>query len=97
MTLANWFKVNCVSCHSTVGGTDPNLDGYENAKLGAARSLVRSEAGTMPPGAALAPDNVKILSDWINNGMPKDDVGIPQNQDATSEIQPGSATDPCKS
>lgn len=51
------------------------MDGYDNAKLGAARSLVRAQAGTMPQGAPLAADRVKILADWITNGMPKDDVG----------------------
>ena len=39
-TLATWFNASCVSCHSAAGKIAPNLEGYDNAKLGAARSLI---------------------------------------------------------
>jgi len=61
----------CVSCHGNSGGC--NLETYENVKARAGdivrRALVER---SMPPGRPLTNMESRILTKWINDGMPND-------------------------
>ncbi|MBX7097185.1 MAG: hypothetical protein K1X89_05715 [Myxococcaceae bacterium] len=76
----------CVNCH-VAGGIAPfALDSYAQAKTYGASMVAATESGTMPPWRAGAADvhylrdpsltaaQKKVLSDWVNAGMPEGDA-----------------------
>ena len=62
------FKSRCFACHGS-GGQPPNLTTYDSAKAGANRSLIRMQAGTMPPAGALPAGETALFSSWISGAF----------------------------
>ena len=74
-SVAALLKARCTGCHMA-GATAPNLASYDLAKLGADRSLVRIEAGTMPPAGKLADAEIVLFKAWVTAGEPLGDPSL---------------------
>ncbi|MBM4250464.1 MAG: hypothetical protein FJ146_00655 [Deltaproteobacteria bacterium] len=66
--IAPYLQAKCNSCHR-VGGTPPVLTDFASAKLGAARSLVRMKAQTMPLTGGNTAKEIGDFELWIQGGM----------------------------
>ncbi len=67
--LQSFIDGKCVACHGTGGKPyAPDLTGYANAKSGGARSNVRIQANTMPPGGGLSADEQALFQKWVDGG-----------------------------
>ncbi len=68
------MEANCTNCHSRAAANEvrqaPNLDTYAAVYLASEASLVRMEAGTMPPAGSPAPstENIGKFRQWIEGG-----------------------------
>lgn len=58
----------CTACHNS-GAL--NLVGYANVKAHGVDALAAMEAGTMPKGRALKPEELEAMKAWVNGQMPE--------------------------
>ncbi|MEN9834141.1 MAG: hypothetical protein RL011_334 [Pseudomonadota bacterium] len=68
--IAPYLEAKCNSCHRP-GGAPPVLTDYATAKAGAARSLVRMKAQTMPLTGGNTAKEIGDFELWIQGGMPQ--------------------------
>ena len=96
--VAKLFATSCTSCHGATpaGGAPSSLVTYDDltkpsdddaSRTVADVSLERMQAAKrpMPPAGALAADKIKILSDWIEAGLPKGTCGSKSTTDGGTD------------
>lgn len=59
---------NCIQCHSTGGGTSPNLETYGGVSANAARIKAEVESKRMPIGGTLTDKEIQAISIWVDAG-----------------------------
>ena len=59
---------NCTQCHSTAGGTSPNLETYAGVSANAARIKTEVESKRMPIGGTLTDEEIQAISIWVDAG-----------------------------
>jgi uncharacterized membrane protein len=62
------IDARCTTCHSTSGGTFPNLTGFANVKAKADRIKVRVDNRSMPLGGSLTNAQIESIVKWVNEG-----------------------------
>jgi uncharacterized membrane protein len=73
-TIEPIISTNCAvsGCHVN-GQQRPTLETYEQIAANAARIMVRTSNGTMPPassGKELTLEEIEAISCWVNDGAP---------------------------
>lgn len=94
--VAKVLSDNCTSCHGTklYGAAKTalltrddlmrELDGRVVAEIVLER--MKDDVKPMPPGKALAEDQIAILESWVDQGMPQGTCGEATSEDAPPEI-----------
>jgi mono/diheme cytochrome c family protein len=82
-TIGPLFTSRCGSCHGEDGIQGLNLTTYQGAMQGGTNGpvivpgdasgsiLVQKQSGSTPHFGQLTPDELKLVSDWINAGAPE--------------------------
>lgn len=59
---------NCTQCHSTAGGTPPNLETYGGVSANAASIKAEVESKRMPIGGSLTDAEIQAIISWVDQG-----------------------------
>lgn len=60
---------NCIQCHSTSGGTPPNLETFGGVSANAAIIKAEVVSKRMPlGGGSLTDDEIQAISTWVDQG-----------------------------
>ena len=66
---SQFFQTRCDVCHSQ-GGAGINTSNYQAVVQQMTRIQQQISKQKMPPDSPLTPYESKLLSDWVQNGMP---------------------------
>ena len=66
-SIQTLLATNCTGCHRP-GATKPDLSTYQTAAAGGPRSLIRIQAGTMPPKGPLSSTDTANFQAWADGG-----------------------------
>ena len=82
------LAARCTSCHSTAGGSPPDLSTYAGASAAAQSSLDQVKGGLMPKSGALSAAEQEVFSQWLEGGVPEGDGAPPPAGDLKAMCHP---------
>lgn len=68
--IQRMMQLHCVSCHNVNNALRANLDSEAETITNATIANMRIQDGSMPPGGALSPSDMRIFANWVSSLNP---------------------------